>query len=232
MTERGAEEHLHAIRQLMERATIYRAISAPTALVGGLLSIATAVAMLFWQSRDDVRNVDAMRFFLAWTGVFLVTLAANTLFILRGAQRRGEPMLSASMKLALRSIAPGMFAGGAISAVLTMTTEVPLLPTLMWLVFYGLGLLSTMTFAPRSIVLLGWAFLLTGVGAFIYFMNQTLLPEIDLPTPTRFYPAAIMGATFGVYHLVYAACAWPRRARALDAIETRPLVMENHPPLT
>ena len=57
------------------------------------------------------------------------------------------------MKLALRSVAPGMFAGGAISAVLTMTTDVPLLPTLMWLVFYGLGLLSTMTFAPRSIVL-------------------------------------------------------------------------------
>ena len=113
-----------------------------------------------------------------------------------------------------------------------MTTDVPLLPTLMWLVFYGLGLLSTMTFAPRSIALLGWAFLLTGVGAFIYFMNQTLLPEIDLPTPTRFYPAAIMGATFGVYHLIYAACTWPRRARALDAIETRPLVMENHPPLT
>ncbi len=232
MTERGAEEHLHAIRQLMERATIYRAISAPTALVGGLLSLATAAAMLIWQSRDNLRNVDAMQFFLAWTGVFLVTLAANTLFILRGAQRRGEPMLSASMKLALRSIAPGMFAGGAISAVLTMTTEVPLLPTLMWLVFYGLGLLSTMTFAPRSIVLLGWAFLLTGVGAFIYFMNQTLLPEIDLPTPTRFYPAAIMGATFGMYHLVYAACTWPRRARTLDAIETRPLVMENHPPLT
>ena len=162
MTERGAEEHLHAIRQLMERATIYRAISAPTALVGGLLSMATAAAMLLWQSRDDTRNVDATRFFLVWTGVFLVTLAANTLFILRGAQGRGEPMLSASMKLALRSIAPGMFAGGAISAVLTMTTDVPLLPTLMWLVFYGLGLLSTMTFAPRSIVLLGWAFLLTG----------------------------------------------------------------------
>ena len=86
MTERGAEEHLHAIRQLMERATIYRAISAPTALVGGLLSVVTSAAMLLWLSRDDWRNVDAMQFFLAWTGVFLATLAANTLFILRGAQ--------------------------------------------------------------------------------------------------------------------------------------------------
>ena len=83
-------------------------------------------------------------------------------------------MVSAGMKLALRSVAPGLFAGGAISAVLTLTTDQPILPTLMWLVFYGLGLLSTMNFAPRSIVLLGWAFLLTGIGAFIYFLNQTL----------------------------------------------------------
>ena len=232
MTERGAEEHLHAIRLLMERATIYRAISAPTALVGAFLSIATAAAMLVWQSRDDVRNVDAREFFLVWTLVFLLTLAANTLFIWRGARRRGEAMMSAGMKLALRSVAPGLFAGGTISAVLTLTTEQPLLPTLMWLVFYGLGLLSTMNFAPRSIALLGWAFLLTGVGAFIYCMNLTLLPEIDLPTPTRFYPAAVMGATFGIYHLIYAACTWPRRARVLDAIETRPLVGETHPPLS
>lgn len=232
MTERGAEEHLHAIRRLMERATIYRALSAPTALVGGLLSVSTAAAMLAWQARDDVRNIDAIAFFAVWTLVFIFTLAANTFFIWRDATRRGEPAVSASMKLALRSVAPGLLAGAALSGVLTLTTRQPLLPTLMWLVFYGLGLLSTMNFAPRSIVLLGWAFLLTGVGAFMYFMYQSVLPEFDLPTPTRFYPAAMMGATFGVYHLLYAACTWPRRAQLLDAVETRPLVTGNPPPLS
>ena len=34
-----AEEDLRVIRTLMERAATYRAISAPTALVGGILSI-------------------------------------------------------------------------------------------------------------------------------------------------------------------------------------------------
>ena len=34
-----AEEDLRVIRSLMERATVYRAISAPAALVAGLLSI-------------------------------------------------------------------------------------------------------------------------------------------------------------------------------------------------
>ena len=61
-------------------------------------------------------------------------------------------------------------------------------------------------------------------------MNLTLLPGVDLPAPTRFYPAAMMGGTFGLYHLIYAACAWPRRSHALDDIERRPLVT-HQPPL-
>ena len=215
----------------MERATIYRAISAPTALVGGLLSLGLAAAMLAWQARDDERNVDARFFFQAWCCVLLVTLAANMLFIRRGAAGRGEPLISTGFKLAVRSVTPACFAGLAMSGVLTLTSGTALLPTLMWLVCYGLGLLATMNFAPRSIIVLGWAFLFTGLGAFIYFMNQTLLPDLDLPTPTRFYPAAIMGVTFGGYHLVYALCTWPRRRHALDAIEERPLLTESHPPL-
>ena len=42
-----AEEHLCAIRALMERSTIYRAISAPVALAGGILGI-VAGAVLWW----------------------------------------------------------------------------------------------------------------------------------------------------------------------------------------
>ena len=43
MSDRArAEEDLRVIRSLMERATIYRAISAPTAFVAGVLSILSA----------------------------------------------------------------------------------------------------------------------------------------------------------------------------------------------
>ena len=231
MTEHGAEEHLHAIRRLMERATIYRAISAPAALVGGLLSVALAAGMLLWQSADNSRNIDAHQFFTQWVMVFLLTLAANLFFIVRGTRERGENSVSAGMKLAVRAIAPNFFAGGAVSMILVMTTDVPLYPAIFWLVFYGLGLLSTMSFAPRSIITLGWAFLITGIALLVYFMNQTLLPEMDLPTPTRFYPAAIMGATFGVYHLLYALWVWRRRGHPLDAVERRPLVTHSYPPL-
>ena len=229
--QQAAEEHLHAIRLLMERSTIYRAISAPTALVGGILSVSVAAAMLAWQWGDYGRNIEARLFFVIWLLVFLLTLGANTFFILRGARSRQEPLVSAGFRLAVHSLTPAFFAGIALSGVLLMTSELPLVPTLMWVICYGLGLLATMNFAPRSLLVLGWAFLFTGAAAFIYLMNQSIEPQYDLPTPTRFYPAAIMGGTFGLYHLVYAACVWPRRARVLDNIERRPLVVENHPPL-
>jgi hypothetical protein len=106
---------------------------------------------------------------------------------------------------------PALFAGAAISGCLTLTSSLPLFPVLFWLVFYGLALLSTHQFAPAAILALGWAFLLSGIGAFIYFMNETIMPEFDLPTPTNLYPAAMMGVTFGLFHLIYAACVWSRR---------------------
>jgi hypothetical protein len=42
-----AEEHLRVIRSLMEKATIYRAISAPTAFVGGLASLLFGGSLFF-----------------------------------------------------------------------------------------------------------------------------------------------------------------------------------------
>ncbi len=37
--DREAADHLKTIRALMERATVYRAISAPTAFAGGVLTL-------------------------------------------------------------------------------------------------------------------------------------------------------------------------------------------------
>lgn len=217
MTEHGAEEHLRAIRQLMERATVYRAISAPAALVGGLLSVCASGAMLVLPGIADSRV-----FFALWTAVLLVTSAANAAFIWRGAHRRGEPLISPGMKVALRSVLPALFAGAAISAILAAVRAPALLSVLFWLLFYGLALLSTMNFAPQSIVALGWAFLLTSLAAF----GSLIAPSVEI----RHLPELIMGATFGLYHLVYAGCTWPRRCHALDQIERRPLVT-HEPPL-
>jgi hypothetical protein len=192
------------------RAEAYRGVAAQTALFGGVLSVAVAGAMLRAQIRNPGLNIDALSFFRWWALVFIATLAVGVGCWQRAATRWGEPLVSPAFKLTVSCLAPALFAGGAIGACLTITSGLPLFPVLFWVVFYGLALLSLRPFAPIGIVVLGWAFVLTGVGAFIYLMNETTMPEFDLPTPTNLFPAAIMGATFGLYHLIYAVCAWPR----------------------
>ena len=212
MNERArAEEHLHIIRTLMERATIYRAISAPTALVGGLLAVGTATAIWFVdRSRSAAASrFDGRLFAEIWLAILVVVLAVNTLFVRREAQKDRRPLISSGARLALRAIAPCLIIPAATTIWFFKNAE-PIdeeLLVAVWIAFYGLALLATALFAPRSLVLLGWAFLLTGVV--ILFWPKSLGDD-----PREMFPNLAMGATFGFYHLVYAACIWSQRRLA------------------
>src|SRR4051812_46760287 len=109
MNERSrAEEHLRVIRSLMERATIYRAISAPTALAGGLLAIATSVVVCFGTASPAGTNASVNGRFFAeiWLGILAVVLVINAFFVRREALRDGRPFLSPGLRLAVRAVAP------------------------------------------------------------------------------------------------------------------------------
>ena len=109
MNERSrAAEDLRVIRSLMERATIYRAISAPTALVGGLLAVATATALCFFAHSRPVETTehDCQLFAAVWIAVLVVVLAVNAFFVRREARRNGRPFISAGARLAIRAILP------------------------------------------------------------------------------------------------------------------------------
>jgi hypothetical protein len=206
-----AEEHLRTIRRLMERATIYRAISAPTALVGGLLSLVAGVIypMLRTPARGSY-TPDAHRIFIClWLLVLLLTAATNTLFIVLGAKRRNEPVFTASMKAALLALSPPFL----LAATITFRAEwyggedFPM--SYIWATCYGLGLLATSYFAPRSLIFLGWAFLLSGIAGMV--VSGLVINWFGNPP----FPAAFfMALTFGLFHLIYAACAWPRKGAA------------------
>ena len=203
-----AEADLRVIRSLMERATVYRAISAPAALVAGLLSIFAASAIyLNDQTRLSInRPVQGRAFAAIWLAVLAIAVATNAFFIWREAKKDGRPFISSGMKLSLRAIAPNLIIPAAITVWFLVSgykgaTQQELVVA--WIAFYGLALLSTGLFAPRSLVCLGWAFLLTALA----------LPALknavgDLPANL---PNIAMGITFGLYHLIYAVCAWPRK---------------------
>jgi hypothetical protein len=194
-----AEEDLRVIRSLMERATVYRAISAPAALVAGLLSIFAAGAI----HRQPVHG----RVFAAvWLIVLALAVVTNAFFIWREARNDGRPFISSGMKLAFRAIAPNLLIPAAMTVWFFTTgykgaAEQELV--VVWIAFYGLALLATGLFAPRSLVCLGWAFLLTAL-ALPALRNAVGVLPANLPN-------IAMGITFGLYHLIYAVCAWPRK---------------------
>jgi hypothetical protein len=200
-----AEEHLRIIRSLMERATIYRAISAPTALVGGLLAVVTTAFLWFGDNARlaSAAPLDGRRFAEIWLLILAIVLAINALFVRREAQLDGRPFLSSGARLALRAIAPCLLIP-AVTTIWFFKNAEPIdreILVAIWIAFYGLALLATALFAPRSLVFLGWAFLLTGL--LILFWPKSLGDD-----PREMFPNLAMGATFGLYHLVYAACVW------------------------
>lgn len=215
MNERDrAEEHLRVIRSLMERATIYRAISAPTALVGGLLAVATTGAIWYFDRRSApaASTIDGRSFALLWLVILGIVLAVNTLFVRQEALKGGRPVLSSGAKLALRAIAPCLVIPAAITIWFFKDAD-PIdrdILVAVWTAFYGLALLSTALFAPRSLAILGWAFLLSGLVVMFW-------PKPFGFDPRGMFPNLAMGVTFGLFHLIYAFFIWSSRAASAPA---------------
>lgn len=200
-----AEEHLRIIRSLTRRATIYRAISARTALCAAVLSI--AAAFYIYESEPRPRN-----FAIVWLVVLALVVAVSTLFVRRDEKREGRPFFSARMSVAFRAVSPCLVIPAALTIWYLTTGYLgaqELLLVAIWIAFYGLCLLSTSLFAPRSLVVLGWCFLVSALA----------VPVLATNTPEELgalqLPNILMGITFGGYHLVYAVCTW-RRKGALE----------------
>jgi hypothetical protein len=197
----SASRQLRVIRSLMERATIYRSISAPTALIGGLLSLA-GFATAYYAKHDLHHPLSPGQFLMIWLVILVLTSLTNVIFLSRGAARRGESFFSSGMKCALMSVAPAFFAAGILTCVIHRPIELALL----WISLYGLGLLATQHFAPRSLVLLGLTFFFTGCVLLVSWKHLFLPnPHVE---PSALVVSGIMAATFGGFHLAYAAAVW------------------------
>jgi len=202
MTESDyANQQLRVIRSLMERATVYRSISAPTALVGGLLSFG-GFATAYYAEQILQQPLTPREFLIVWLVILALTCFANTIFLWRGSVHRGDPFFSAGMKSALLSVAPAFISAG----ILSFMIHRPIHLALLWTAFYGIGLLATQHFAPRSLIVLGTTFFLTGCALLVSW--KPLFMPHGHGEPSALVVSGIMAATFGGYHLVYAAAVW------------------------
>ena len=203
------DERLALIRALIERENVYRLIAARAAFAAGLLSVLVATA-IYLNNEGIVslgRVIRPREFVVLWFIAFVIAADATAFLLWREARREGRPFFSRELQLFLRVVLPCLLIPAAFTTWFYNTgylgaRELELVAV--WIGFYGLALLSMTTFAPRSLYLLGWAFLLTTLAI------PVILEMIDIEFTGEF-PNLLMGVTFGLYHLVYAACTWRRR---------------------
>ena len=211
-----ALEHLRIIRTLMERAHIYRAVSAPAALIGGVFALAVAIVgvklNVFPRGGETISNAFRTREFLfAWLGVLAVSGVANLLLLMRESGSKGQPAMTDGLRMALRAIVPPLLTGGVLGVCLIWFDDNVELAALVWILCYGLALQATVSFAPPGIIRLARAFLIAGqVLTVLWFWNGGLGMFQRDEAPASLF----MGATFGVFHIVYGIAVFMSKSKA------------------
>ncbi len=196
-TSLEAEENLRIIRSMMEKATLYRAVSAPGALVAGLSSFAATAFGILTPPGPN-------RFFYIWGAVLFLTSISNLLILRRDAARRRETFFSAGMRLALQAMLPALLGGGL--SILLNPAGGHVATVALWILFYGISLLAASHFAPPAIRWLGVVFF--SAAALLFPIGASLHWNFGVD---HVWAHALMGATFGVFHIAYAVLTWPRK---------------------
>jgi hypothetical protein len=200
----STEQHLATLHSLLERRSVYQSRFARIGLISGSLSILTAAGLFVNDQITPLldRPIGPREFASTWIMVLALTVIIAALLSPRTA---GPESVSAKAraKLVLALIAPYLLIPGAFTAWFFGTgylggTELDLV--VVWIAFYGLMLVATAAFAPRSVIVLGWAFLLTAVGV------PLLEEKLDLLIGDM--PSLLMGLTFGLYQCIYAVFNW------------------------
>lgn len=191
-TREEAAEQLRVIRSVMERATIFRALSGETALVGGAIALGVA-----WVSEKR----HGWEWAGIWLGGLVVVLGFYVFQLCRMRVLHQRPFWSAGLRTALRGALPSLVAGGFM-ALLFVRAGNDVVAACMWIIHYGLALLAIREFAPKSMVWLGWAFVVFGL---MCLATVTDIVHLDQAWLVRVNASRLMAVAFGGFHLIYGA---------------------------
>lgn len=203
-TREEAAEQLRVIRSMMERATIFRALSGETALVGGAASLAAA-----WLSEGRQGWI----WVSWWLGMLVLVLLFNVFQIYRIGSARQKPFWSTGLRLALRGALPSIIAGGFLG-LLFIRNGADRPAACLWILHYGLALLAIREFAPKSMVWLGWAFVIFGVAGLAGVADVVHWLAIWMKDLNG---SRLMAIAFGGFHLIYGGAIVTTKSR--DPIE-------------
>jgi hypothetical protein len=174
-----AEDNLRFIRETMERAGSFTAVSG-----WGQVAIGVTALVAAWVSSQATT---ADRWLAVWLGEAAVAVAiamATTTWKVRDAR---VPMMSGPARKFALSFVPPMVVGALLTIVLVARGEYALL-TAVWMLLYGAAVVSAGTFSVRIVPVMGACFMACGAAAVV------------LPPGSR---DALMALSFGLLHVIF-----------------------------
>ena len=187
-------KRIDVINDLQSKQNAYLTLSASLALLVGTLSVFLAACLWIQSQRGTI--ITNLNFYLLWTAV--AALCTAVFFIMMRPRFSKTPGLSPRIQAVFLLIAPALICGTLIPLWLALTGHRQTYITTLWMLFYGLALLSTASFAPQTIIALGWGFLTSGLLAIAVVLFGHDLRVHDTRTAALF-----MFWTFGLLHLLY-----------------------------
>lgn len=174
-----AMDNLRFIRETMEAAGTFTAVSGWGQVVIGLTAI--AAALLAHVQRDPVAWV------LVWTAEAILAGLISVWFMYNKARSASLPLLTGSARKLLFSFTPVFVAGMVTTVAFLMRDMSALLPGV-WMLLYGSGVVAAGAFSVRIVPVMGAAFIVIG-GASLF-------------TPVA-WNTAMMILGFGILHIAF-----------------------------
>lgn len=172
-------DNLKFIRDTMERAGTFTAISGWGEVLIGVTAIAAALLA--------ARQGTPARWVGVWMAEALLAALVSLSFMARKARAARVSLLSGPALKLLWSFTPPMLVGALVTVACLEHGLQSMLPGL-WMLLYGAGVVSAGAFSVRIVPVMGAAFMLAGAAA--------------LFTPPT-WETALMVATFGGLHVVF-----------------------------
>lgn len=174
-----AMDNLRFIRQTMERANSFTAVSGWGGVATGFVALATA--------RMAAVQPTPARWLAVWLATAVVAVLILSVSIALKARRAGVPLNSGPGRKFMLGFLPPLGVGIALTGALYSHSGIAFLPGL-WLLCYGAAVMTAGTFSVRVVPLMGIGFMVLGALA--------------LATPAA-WADAWQAAGFGGLHIIF-----------------------------
>jgi hypothetical protein len=151
-----AMDNLRFIRETMERASSFTAVSGWAQVAIGVTAIAATIVA--------ARQATQRAWLAVWVLEAVLSLVISGWAMRRKARALETPLLSAPGRKVVLSLAPPIFAGALLTVLLYRAHMADAIPG-MWLLMYGTGIVTGGAFSVRIVPVMGLCFMILGTVA-------------------------------------------------------------------